>query len=193
MRYENINFKKDSVFEVFREYCEYENRLFTFIGEGASKMVYEFYEESTDKIYVFKIEKKYYYEQLPFIKSDSEDYYSDDDYFVTGCCDKQIQKEIQVFKFLENNKDIKHLFAPIVLEQSSEDDLYETMIKCNAIVDCYDDVHLFDELFSKLKETSIDEIFDGILKDFRFSNVGILDGRAVMIDYGFGEASNWGV
>ena len=60
-----INFNTDNVYELFINYLHGDkNEYFTYIGEGASKAAFLFFEETTNEKYIIKIEKDYYIDEI---------------------------------------------------------------------------------------------------------------------------------
>lgn len=123
-----INFNTDNVYELFMNYLRSDkNEYFTYIGEGASKAAFLFFEETTNEKYIIKIEKDYYIDEIlnkDLIDTLDFEYIEGDDE-----CYQQTKKEIEMYKWAkENNLDL--FLAPILLEYSSAAQQFEIMTYC---------------------------------------------------------------
>lgn len=131
---EAINFNTDNVYELFMDYLHGDkNEYFTYIGEGASKAAFLFFEETTNEKYVIKIEKDYYIDEiLDEYLIDTLEFEDIEEY---NECYEQTKKEIEMYKWAkENGLDL--FLAPILLEYSSAAQQFEVMAYCE---DLYED------------------------------------------------------
>ena len=206
-----INFKKDFVYDLFLQFINGENQLFTYEGCGISKLCFSFLEESTMSYYVIKVEKTDYPE-LYYEYADME--YSNSP---SDCDAGQVAEEILCYKRLleSHNKGID-LLAPIILEQSDPDRNFEVMVYCDSYNEG-DDIsvemrksnnELVDSLTEKSCEfydylsrsevltedyileieTQLDALEEAdryIFYDLHDGNVGYYNGKLVIIDYGY--------
>lgn len=136
-----INFNTDNIYELFLDYLHGDkDGYFTYVGEGASKAAFLFFEETTNEKYIVKIEKDYYYDDI--WNEDLIDMLCFEDIEESNECYEQTKKEIETYRWAkENNLDL--FLAPILLEYSSAAQQFEVMRYCE---DLYKNV--LDEDFS---------------------------------------------
>lgn len=123
-----INFNTDNIYELFLDYLHGDKlEYFTYIGQGASKAAFLFFEETTNKKYIIKIEKDYYVDDI--LNEDLIDTLDFEDIEGDNECYQQTKKEIEMYKWAkENNLDL--FLAPILLEYSSAAQQFEIMAYC---------------------------------------------------------------
>lgn len=136
-----INFNTDNLYGLFMDYLYGDkNEYFTYIGEGASKAAFLFFEETTNKKYIIKIEKDYYIDDI--LNEDLVGRLCFEDIEESNECYEQTKKEIETYRWAkENNLDL--FLAPILLEYSSAAQQFEVMCYCE---DLYENA--LDEDFS---------------------------------------------
>lgn len=130
-----INFNTDNLYGLFMDYLYGDkNEYFTYIGEGASKAAFLFFEETTNKKYIIKIEKDYYIDDI--LNEDLIGRLCFEDIEESNECYEQTKKEIETYRWAkENNLDL--FLAPILLEYSSAAQQFEVMCYCE---DLYENV-----------------------------------------------------
>lgn len=123
-----INFNTDNLYGLFMDYLYGDkNGYFTYIGEGASKAAFLFFEETTNKKYIIKIEKDYYIDDI--LNEDLIGRLCFEDIEESNECYEQTKKEIETYRWAkENNLDL--FLAPILLEYSSAAQQFEVMCYC---------------------------------------------------------------
>lgn len=123
-----INFNTDNIYELFLDYLHGDKlEYFTYIGQGASKAAFLFFEETTNKKYIIKIEKDYYVDDI--LNEDLIDTLDFEDIEGDNECYQQTKKEIEMYKWAkENNLDL--FLAPILLKYSSAAQQFEIMAYC---------------------------------------------------------------
>lgn len=123
-----INFNTDNLYGLFMDYLYGDkNGYFTYIGEGASKAAFLFFEETTNKKYIIKIEKDYYIDDI--LNEDLVGRLCFEDIEESNECYEQTKKEIETYRWAkENNLDL--FLAPILLEYSSAAQQFEVMCYC---------------------------------------------------------------
>lgn len=143
-----INFNTDNVYELFINYLHSDkNEYFTYIGEGASKAAFLFFEETTNEKYIIKIEKNYYINEI--LNEDLIDTLYFENIEENDECYQQTKKEIEMYKWAkENNLDL--FLAPILLEYSSVAQQFEVMAYCEDL--CADELDNYS-LRESLKES----------------------------------------
>lgn len=149
----SINFNKDDIYELFMDYLHGdEDGYFTYVGEGASKAAFLFFEETTNKKYIIKIEKDYYFDEIlnkDLIDTLNFEYVEEDD-----DCYQQTKKEIEMYKWAkENNLDL--FLAPILLEYSSAAQQFEVMTYCEdlSLDDLNKDPYLRESVRHSIRNT----------------------------------------
>lgn len=123
-----INFNTDNVYELFINYLHGDkNEYFTYIGEGASKAAFLFFEETTNEKYIIKIEKDYYIDEI--LNEDLIDILDFEGIEGDDECYQQTKKEIEMYKLAKENN-LELFLAPILLEYSSAAQQFEVMAYC---------------------------------------------------------------
>ena len=136
-----INFNTDNIYELFLDYLHGDKlEYFTYIGQGASKAAFLFFEETTNKKYIIKIEKDYYVDDI--LNDDLIGDLDFEDIEESEKCYGQTKKEIETYRWAkENNLDL--FLAPILLEYSSATQQFEVMDYCEDL-----DKNVLDKDFS---------------------------------------------
>lgn len=144
-----INFNTDNLYGLFMDYLYGDkNGYFTYIGEGASKAAFLFFEETTNKKYIIKIEKDYYIDDI--LNEDLIDRLCFEDIEESNECYEQTRKEIETYRWAkENNLDL--FLAPILLEYSSAAQQFEVMCYCEGL--CLDDLEEDESLRESIEKT----------------------------------------
>lgn len=136
-----INFNTDNIYELFLDYLHGDkHEYFTYIGQGASKAAFLFFEETTNKKYIIKIEKDYYVDDI--LNEDLIGELDFEDIEESDECYEQTKKEIETYRWAkENNLDL--FLAPILLEYSSAAQQFEVTCYCEDL-----DKNVLDKDFS---------------------------------------------
>lgn len=156
-----INFNTDNIYELFIDYLHGDkHEYFTCIGQGSSKAAFLFFEETTNKKYIIKIEKDYYIDDI--LNEDLIDDLYFEDIEEDSECYEQTKKEIEMYEWAkENNLDL--FLAPILLEYSSSDQQFEVMCYCE---DLYiDDLEEDESLRESIKNAVTNTVKCPVCRD----------------------------
>ena len=150
-----INFNTDNIYELFLDYLHGDkDGYFTYVGEGSSKAAFLFFEETTNKKYIIKIEKDYYIDDI--LNEDLIDRLCFEDIEESDECYEQTKKEIEIYEWAkENNLDL--FLAPILLEYSSAAQQFEVMCYCE---DLYENVLNKDLPLKKFIKGSVENTIE---------------------------------
>lgn len=156
-----VNFNTDSVYELFMDFLtNEENKIFRFLGQGSSKASFIFFEETTMKNYVVKIEKDFYYNEIS--NTDLLEELEFEDIEEDNECYEQTKKEIEMYKWAKENE-LDLFLAPILLDYSSAAWQFEVMAYCE---DLYrDDLDKDESLRESLKESVRNSVKCSVYRD----------------------------
>lgn len=156
-----INFNTDNLYGLFMDYLYGDkNEYFTYIGEGASKAAFLFFEETTNKKYIIKIEKDYYIDDI--LNEDLVGRLCFEDIEESNECYEQTKKEIETYRWAKENK-LDLFLAPILLEYSSAAQQFEVMCYCEDL--CLDDLEEDESLRESIEKTVTNTVKCSVCRD----------------------------